>query len=391
MSDEGQGSVAVAPNDVEQPISPAVEAGSNGRRTNKNHETDPLSQPAHEEYVEQTSSADHQPVEVTPDPNPGSTTDNANFCIFDFSFSTDKFKRIDKETFEKKIGVRKTDETTSMESPSGHNHVSLEAGILLQKIFHIFAFILQGILAGFCIANSIFALYTFSTNSPTYNDERLKHAEPYKNYTEYYGYYGNFLLYDIDERFPRYVWRSITFQSGGLSILLYLVALLLNSVATFYDDEFNYYHTNLSTATSADKAYYVARDTKVTLAFPVIKAILTTWAWILLAVRPNTNLLIKHMKQACQNLKYHCPGCNLLLSLPRMLVSHSKSQEMLYQSLFRAMSKSKNKKRMEALDHQEGIGSIEEEGRQLFFPVGNERPCMKTLKPEFYGIVIIFG
>uniref|UniRef100_A0A915HEG3 Uncharacterized protein n=1 Tax=Romanomermis culicivorax TaxID=13658 RepID=A0A915HEG3_ROMCU len=61
------------------------------------------------------------------------------------------------------------------------------------------------------------------------------------------------MRYDIDERFLRYVWRSITFQSGGLSILLYLVALLLNSVATFYDDEFNYYHTNLSTATSADK------------------------------------------------------------------------------------------------------------------------------------------
>jgi len=95
----------------------------------------------------------------------------------------------------------------------------------------------------------------------------------------------------------------ITFQSASLALLFYTAALILNSIELPYDEQFEIVQLNGTNAGNHEAFYstttaaHLSSSASIFMALLLSKAVVVTLAWILLALKPSTNLLVKHLRE----------------------------------------------------------------------------------------------
>jgi len=96
----------------------------------------------------------------------------------------------------------------------------------------------------------------------------------------------------------------ITFQSASLALLFYTVALILNSIELSYDEQLEIVQLNGTLNAGNHEAFYstttaayLSSSASIFMPLLLSKAVVVTLAWILLALKPSTNLLVKHLRE----------------------------------------------------------------------------------------------
>ncbi|KAL5007492.1 hypothetical protein ScPMuIL_016298 [Solemya velum] len=100
--------------------------------------------------------------------------------------------------------------------------------------------------------------------------------------------------YDVNSPNRRFVLRAFTLQSGAVSILLYLIALILSLVSADLEDRMIYFKTSPA-------LWENAQDTEDNVLLwrnlSTARAVLIIVAWLVLTIDPNTDRLIENLRK----------------------------------------------------------------------------------------------
>uniref|UniRef100_A0A914VRP8 Transmembrane protein n=1 Tax=Plectus sambesii TaxID=2011161 RepID=A0A914VRP8_9BILA len=220
-----------------------------------------------------------------------------------------RFRKTDREAYEQVLAERGV-ATNDDDGVGGAQVVgSMDAGAVLQRGFHSVALMLQGLLAGVSLCQCFFILLFSGEEQITFLLSFAPAALP--SQTIYVAYVicavGALDRYDIGQSFRRVVLRAVTFQSGAVSVLLYLGAVALLLLSAPFDERLDRSRTDrtqLFTTTTDDRRVaqpWLVDEVRVWKWAAVARAVLTVVAWLIVAGKPDTDQLHKHMRQTDQN------------------------------------------------------------------------------------------
>uniref|UniRef100_A0AAF5RTB7 Transmembrane protein n=1 Tax=Wuchereria bancrofti TaxID=6293 RepID=A0AAF5RTB7_WUCBA len=208
--------------------------------------------------------------------------------VYDVFVQHDKsFRRTDRKQYEKMLEAR-TDELVNV-TPSE----SIQAALTIQTAFHNITLIIQGFLSGFGTSHAIFAF--------AFADIDILH----KSYTwlampVQATFYVCFVIstiaaldrLEISSGLIDGLKRGLSFQSGGLDILLCLIGTVATLISTLYDDWLE------APMKEQEKIQdIVVMDPLIAWRLlSSVRALAGLLNWLLLSLSPNSNILLRQLR-----------------------------------------------------------------------------------------------
>ena len=100
--------------------------------------------------------------------------------------------------------------------------------------------------------------------------------------------------YDLAEFNLDHLQKLLTLQSGGVSLLVYSGSLLLTLANTRMDDKLSLHQHNDTIFTIMEEED-LARELETWKILNLTRSIAVIIGWFIIALRPNTDLLVKHL------------------------------------------------------------------------------------------------
>ena len=102
--------------------------------------------------------------------------------------------------------------------------------------------------------------------------------------------------YDIAQFDFRQLQMMLTFRSGGIAVAIYIITLIITLVSTRYDDKLSLHRVNETIYEDLDQEV-LSSEISIWKALNLCRSIGVILGWFLISMRPNTDLLYKHLKK----------------------------------------------------------------------------------------------
>jgi hypothetical protein len=102
--------------------------------------------------------------------------------------------------------------------------------------------------------------------------------------------------YDIAQFDLRQLQMMFTFRSGGIAVAIYIITLIITLVSTRYDDKLSLHRHNETIYAELEQDV-LASEISIWKALNLCRSIGVILGWFLISMRPNTDLLYKHLKK----------------------------------------------------------------------------------------------
>ena len=102
--------------------------------------------------------------------------------------------------------------------------------------------------------------------------------------------------YDIAQFDFRQLQMMLTFRSGGIAVAIYVITLIITLVSTRYDDKLSLHRVNETIYEDLDQDV-LSSEISIWKALNLCRSIGVILGWFLISMRPNTDLLYKHLKK----------------------------------------------------------------------------------------------
>ena len=102
--------------------------------------------------------------------------------------------------------------------------------------------------------------------------------------------------YDVAQFDFRQLQMMLTFRSGGIAVAIYIITLIITLVSTRYDDKLSLHMVNETIYEDLDQDV-LASEISIWKALNLCRSIGVILGWFLISMRPNTDLLYKHLKK----------------------------------------------------------------------------------------------
>ncbi|VDN82091.1 unnamed protein product [Brugia pahangi] len=208
--------------------------------------------------------------------------------VYDVFVQHDRsFRRTDRKQYEKMLEARTDDLLTVTPSES------IQAALTIQTAFHNITLIMQGFLSGFGTSHAIFA-FAFADIDILYKSYAWLAMAVQATF------YACFVIstiaaldrLEISSGLIDGLKRGLSFQSGGLDILLCLIGTVATLISTLYDDWF------AAPIKEQERIQdIVVMDPLVTWRLlSSIRALAGLLNWLFLALSPNSNILLRQLR-----------------------------------------------------------------------------------------------
>ncbi|VDK88704.1 unnamed protein product [Litomosoides sigmodontis] len=197
------------------------------------------------------------------------------------------FRRTDRKQYEKMLEARMDDLVSITPSES------VQAALAVQSAFNNVSFVIQGFLSGF---GTSYAIFTFAfTDADTLHESYAWLAMPIQ--ATFYAFFVISTIaaldrLEISSSSIDNLKRGLSLQSGGLDILLCLIGTVATLILTLCDEWFE------APMSQREKIQnIIAIDPLVAWRMlSSIRAIAGLLNWLLLALSPNSNILLKKIR-----------------------------------------------------------------------------------------------
>ena len=188
----------------------------------------------------------------------------------------------------------------------------LGLGLATQRIFRSLAIFAHGLLAGLA-GWQVFMVYSLHEHDLQFISLYSPLAQPLQLIFYLLTVICTVSVcdrYDVAEFSLTGLQRMLTLRSGGISVLIYWATLLLTLVTTRVDDKLSLFQHNATLFTDMEEEER-SYELETWKAMNLARGLAVILGWLLVALRPNTDLLYKNLRSA---LSSPLPGCPDLFS-----------------------------------------------------------------------------